>query len=811
METFKPITAFRGRAALLAAACLIAPLTAGEPLGGSGTASNEVSRRSAAIQEAQELLKKGDDAYTNGRYSEAVEAYSGARGLIPNAPISAELRTAATDRFAQASVELARILSRKGDIAAAKAAVDQVLTESVAPNNPGALAMRAQLDDPVRTNPALTAAYAKDVDSVRRLLYTAEGAYNLGKFDESKARYEDVLRIDSTNTAARRGMEKLAAAKSDYSKSSYDQTRAEMLSQVDSQWEQQVPPSAIDPTLTDPATDSTGTNSASVKIKLDRIIIPKLALAQATLQEALDLLRLRAAENDTTELDPTRKGVNFTVNLGPPDSPIVTKVRNLRFDLQLTNAPISQVLKYITDATQTSYSTDDFSVKITAAGSSSAELISRMYRVPPDFISTLSSGVTEAATDDPFSETPKAGLLPKRLGAQEALAKQGVVFPQGASASLIGSNLRVVNTETNQDYISQVIETLTKAEPVIIAVRVTMIKVQQTRLEELGFDWILDNFGFGGAGRVPGSSRLNLSGGSTGNGRDVTDITQPIANNPPRPLTAGNRSGDSALSSDSIDSLIDGTSGQQTSNAAPGVLGIRGDLSDATYQMLMRGLNQSKGVDMMAKPAIITRSGQSSTIAVVREVLYPTEYEPPELPNSTGGGVNGGVDSIFGGGGSSSFPVTPATPTAFKKRDVGITLEVLPVADPTKQFVNVTLNPSFSEFDGFVNYGSPINSTAQTLFGPRIVEITKNAILMPVFSKQAFSTSVDVADGSTIVVGGLMQESVQNVEDKTPVLGSLPIVGRMFQSKVKKPVSTAILFLVNVELVDPTGRPYRDR
>ena len=809
METFKPIPAFRGCAALLATACLIAPLTAGEPPHGSSTASGEVSRRSAAVQDAQKLLKKGDEAYTSGRYSEAVESYAAARSLIPNAPISAELRSAATDRFAQASVELARTLSRKGDVAAAKAAVDRVLAESVAPEHPGALAMRAQLDDPIRTNPALTAAHAKDVDSVRRLLYTAEGAYNLGKFDEAKSRYEDVLRIDSTNTAARRGMEKLAAAKSDYSKSSYDQARAEMLSQVDSQWEQQVPPSAADLSLTTTDTDSTDTNSASVRNKLDRIIIPKFALAQASLDEALDYLRIRAAENDSTELDPTLKGVNFTVNLGAPDSLVATKIRSLRFDLQLTSVPISQVLKYITAATQTSYHTDDFAVNITAAGSNSAELISRIYRVPPDFISTLSSGVTEAASADPFAETPKAGLLPKRLGAQEALTKQGVVFPQGASATLIGSNLQVVNTEINQDFISQVIETLTKAEPVIIAVRVTMIKVQQTRLEELGFDWILDNFGFGGAGWVPGSSRLNLSGGSAGNGRSITDITQPIANNPPRPLTAGNRSGDSALSSDSIDGLINNPSGRQTSNSAPGVLGIRGDLSGATYQMLMRGLNQSKGVDMMAKPAIITRSGQSSTIAVVREILYPTEYEPPELPNSTSGGIEGG--DIFGGGNSGSFPVTPATPTAFEKRDVGVTLEVLPVADPSKQFVNVTLNPSFTDFDGFVNYGSPIRSTTQSLLGPKTVELTANAILMPVFSKQAFSTSVDVADGSTIVVGGLMQESVENVEDKTPVLGSLPIVGRMFQSKVKKPVSTAILFLVNVELVDPTGRPYRDR
>ena len=136
---------------------------------------------------------------------------------------------------------------------------------------------------------------------------------------------------------------------------------------------------------------------------------------------------------------------------------------------------------------------------------------------------------------------------------------------------------------------------------------------------------------------------------------------------------------------------------------------------------------------------------------------------------------------------------------------------MLPRADSSKRFVNVTLKPIFSEFDGFVNYGSPINSSTQSLFGPKKVEITKNAILMPVFSKQAFSSSIDVADGATIVVGGLMQESVENVEDKTPILGSLPIIGRMFQSKVKKPVSTAIIFLVNVEVQDPTGRSYRDR
>ena len=122
---------------------------------------------------------------------------------------------------------------RKGDVPAAKAAVDKVLADDVAPRDPVALAYRAQLDDPIRTNPALTAEHAKDIDAVRRLLYTAEGAFDLGKFDEAIEHYTAVLRIDPTNTAARRGMERVAAAKSGHRKASFDHTRAEMLAQVD--------------------------------------------------------------------------------------------------------------------------------------------------------------------------------------------------------------------------------------------------------------------------------------------------------------------------------------------------------------------------------------------------------------------------------------------------------------------------------------------------------------------------------------------------------------------------------------------------
>ncbi|HSP41464.1 MAG TPA: Amuc_1098 family type IV pilus outer membrane protein, partial [Luteolibacter sp.] len=761
------------------------------------------------------LLQKGDEAYQQTRYAEALEAYAGAREMIPEAPLTAELRGAATQRLVQASIEHARVLAGKGDVSAAKAAVDKVLVPDVAPDDPAALAYRAQLDDPIRTNPALTAEHAKNVDAVRRALYTAEGAFHLGKFDEAHAHYEDVLRIDPTNAAARRGMERVAAAKSSYAASAYDQTRAEMLSQVDAGWETAVPATDEELDLVDDL--FTGAlDDVRISTKLNNIIIPRVALDQASLEEAVDFLRVQSREHDTLEVDPARKGVNITTSLASTDEETANRIRSTRFDLQLNNIPLARVLKYITDITQTSYSVDDYAVIVRPAGFTSDELITRTYRVPPDFLSNLSAGAQgdDPAADNPFAEpTASGGLLTTRLSAQEALVKQGVTFPEGAFANYNAATntLRVTNTATNQDFIAQIVETLGQSEPVQVAVRVTMIRTERTNLEELGFDWLISptslNSGgslFGGGGTVGnGSARTNTDFISPVNFTSIPGVPstagQPVSNI----ATAGLRSGDQAISGNSIDNIIGNPNRDiQSTNVAPGILSVTGLFTDGTAQMVMRGLSQKKNVDVMAEPSVVTRNGQASTVTVVREFIYPTEYEPPEIPTSTGGNSSG------------AQPVTPATPTAFEKRDVGMVLEVLPVAGADKRYIDLTVSPSFVEFDGFVNYGSPIRSTAgSSLFGinEATIELTRNEILMPVFSTQRANTQLTVADGSTIVIGGLMRESIENVEDKVPLLGDIPWVGRLFSSTVRQPVSTAIVFFVQVELLDPTGRPYRDR
>lgn len=819
MENLKPTSLSRVIAGLLLAAAL-SPMVAraGDPVGSGNGALDELDRRLAATQEAQELLKKGDAAYEAGKYQDAVDAYSEAFAMLPEAPASREIREATKERYAQAAVESSKALSRKGDVAGAQALLDRVLADGVAPENLAAKQQQARLNDPIRTNPALDKEHAQNVDEVRQLLYTAEGAYNLGKYDEAIARCEDVLRIDPYNKAARRMMERVAQGKRTYGGAAYDHARAELLSEVDAAWEMQVPPSLDEANL---GTDGYGAvvdGFGAINTKLKDIVLPRVALDQVSLQEAVDFLRAAAMQADTTELDPANKGVNITVNLGPQGSELEKKISALRFSLQLSQVPLETALRYVTEQSQTKFEVDEFAViiKPAAMASGSEAIFSRNYRVPPDFLSSLSgavAGAEVAANDDPFAEGDKGGsLLTKSLSAQEVFEKNNIAFPEGTSVTYSPANsmLLVTQTPAGHEAIAGLVAAVSQTEPVIVTVDVKMIRTQQTNLEELGYDWLVNPFTLNGENTVFGS------GGVAGNsaGRTVGSFVNPnnaltnLAGSADTAVssglvTGGLRSGDTAFDSSAIDGLINNVDrNAQTTSVAPGIFGMTGLFTDGEVEVLMRGLNQKKGTDVLIRPSVTTRSGQSSKIYVGREFIYPTEYEPPELPNSVGAFVSGDITGLSSGTG---FPVTPATPTAFETRETGVTLEVLPVVSGDKNFVDVTLNPQLVEFDGFVNYGSPITQGSSTTV------ITENRILMPVFSTQRANTQLMILDGATIAFGGLLTDKAEKVEDKVPILGDLPLVGRAFRSEGVQRTATAVVFLLHVEVQDPTGRKYHAR
>src|SRR5438270_8827155 len=254
---------------------------------------------------------------------------------------------------------------------------------------------------------------------------------------------------------------------------------------------------------------------------------------------------------------------------------------------------------------------------------------------------------------------------------------------------------------------------------------------------------------------------------------------------------------------------------------APGIFGLSGVFTDPQFQVVIRALNQKKGIDLLSAPRVTTKSGQRAVIEIVREFRYPTQFQPPQIPQTVGtlqGAAGTGTGTLISLGGGGTTPVTPTTPTAFETRNTGVTLEVEPVVGPDGVTIDLNLVPQVVEFEGFINYGSPIKTVNPALLGflgiptnllgtaQQAITLTDNVINQPIFSTRKVTTSVSVWDGQTVVLGGLMREDVQKVEDRTPIVGDLPLVGRLFRTNVDQHIKRNLIIFVTARLVSPSGQ-----
>ena len=133
----------------------------------------------------------------------------------------------------------------------------------------------------------------------------------------------------------------------------------------------------------------------------------------------------------------------------------------------------------------------------------------------------------------------------------------------------------------------------------------------------------------------------------------------------------------------------------------------------------------------------------------------------------------------------------------------GTVFEVEPVISADNTLIELILAPAFSEFEGMINYGSPITTNQ----GGQQIVLTENLILQPVFRVIQMNTTVSIWNNSTIVLGGMLSDEISTIEDKTALFGDLPFLGGMFRSKAKEQRRRAILLFVSVKVIDPGGQP----
>lgn len=777
-----------------------APVRAGE---GVPSVAGAAERAAARNPGPYARLSEAETHLAAGRTEAALQGFEDAYRTLPDTPAAREARDFARDGWVRAALARAGELAVAGDVAAARAVIAKAGAPGLAADARLADAAK-RLADPDRYPPALTPDHVKRVAEVQRLLMLAGSQREVGAFDAALATYEEVLRLDGYNSAARRGLEGVEQERARYFDAARDNRRSQMLNAVNRAWEQAPGRGAGDLTSrfggapTDMATGQQRGGREAIQAKLRDLRIAKVDFNGAALDEVIEYLRVRSRD-----LDPTQKGVDFVVSL-PPDQ--VAKP----VSMNLLDVPLEEVLRYLTELAGVSYRVEDFAVRIISMTESSGDIISKTYRVPPDFISSapLGGGAAPAASADPFgggSAGQGNALKIRRMGAKEFLESNGIGFGEGAGASYNpASNMLIVrNTAKNLELVDMLVEQSLNRAPKQVVIDVRLVEIGNNRLQEVGFDWLMAPFGVA-------NNSTQFMGGTVGNAQKDSYLSGDFPRNVTladgsttafgdNPLTAGLRSsGD--LGNQGIDGVLFGNSAS-ASKRSPGVLSLSGVLTEPQFQTVLRALDQKKGVDLAAQPSVVARSGQKASLEITRELIYPTEFDPPQIPTNFG---QSNVVNIDGTPVQQPLPpavVTPATPTAFETRKTGVVLEVEPVISDDGRTVDLTVTPQFTDFAGFVNYGSPI----RTIFEGAFTELTDNRIFQPVFDSRKVVTSVKVWDGATVVLGGLVSDHEIIIQDKVPVLGDVPYVGRLFKSDVKQRRTRQMIFFVSVKVIDPSG------
>jgi len=834
----------------------------------TGTAQNpdsvaqqEIQRRQAAIPRGEAALAQGNAAMKAKNYTLANQEFKTAVTYLPDAVVSGKAHDEALAGFCKSGVILAEARIAQGDYVGAEAILSEILSDRYDPNCREAAQLLAHLRQPGYFNKTMGPNFLAKVEEVKQLLTEADGFYKSGRYDLAFKRYDQVLKLDPYNTAARRGQEQIDNTKYKYGVEAYDETRARSLWEVEKGWEEPVHAygKTVGPVTDAYAREAGGT--ARITNKLNTIIIPRVEFRDASIREAIDFLREQAVENDPSE---GKKGVDIVLRMtplgqvAPPPVPVApaagtpgaaaapagaptggTKpvtagpvvarpvvaaaAAEPRITLTLNQIPLGEALRYIANQAGLKVKVEPYAVSIIPISEQSNDLITKEYRVPPDFISTTLTGSTllgrgaytkapgtaapvgPAGTGKDTQESTGGQQLVNREGAKDFLEAQGVAFPSGASAAFLpqGSRLIVRNTQDNLDLVDAIVEQLNLAIPKQVEIEAKFVEVTQTNLKELGFDWLLGPFhvggeSFGSGGNVPIDSTTLPFVNANGNAVGGPGTSIPGDGTSGGGVTSGNRSGSAAVTANALDALLFPTLG--TSAVAPGIFGLAGVFTNPQFQVVLRGLSQKKGVDLLSAPKVTTKSGQRAVIEIVREFRYPVTFTPPQVPSITGG--TGGTGTV------SIEVVTPTTPQTFETRNTGVTLEVEPIVGPDGVTIDLNLVPQVVEFEGFINYGSPIFGVNPNLISGSTVPtvlLTQNVINQPVFSTRKVTTNVSVWDGQTVVIGGLMREDVQKVEDKTPIIGDIPLIGRAFRTNVDQHVKKNLVIFVTARVITPAG------
>ena len=663
------------------------------------------------------------------------------------------------------------------------------------------------------------------------LLMRAKVQFINGDLTGATETYRNIETRFSDNYEAKVMLKRISQMRAEESYLGYIKTRQEMLEEIEREWER---PKVFDRQIEE--VEKVKEVASNLEQKLKIIQVPGVQFFESPLPEVMQELQRQAKAFDLTEPDPSKKGVNI-IPLANGDEPFPNVT------ITLNSMPLGRMIQIIAEMVSWTYDVRSDAIVVSKSGGTftGRSLETEFYEVTQGTIQRMTGGGGAGAgggAADPFAAPGAgagAGADDTGIKIKSFLEGAGIPFDDTKGHKFVFDGFQMIVTHERRflDLIERILERLDADSSRQVEIETKFLEVQEGALDEVSFDWTY-NFG------TPSYIRDQKTG------QPLLDSQGQPQLSFPKQLSGSTRTLSEAhsptgVNRDTIISIPDNDEGSMSlSNPLPTLPGMIGigtgakpmldsrDLSlslaagggsmilgGSQANLLISALQRKQGTDLLSAPRITVMDGQPAQITIAQEFIYPTDYEPAPLP---GGGGGGGQNNQGAAALAQAIQIQSAIPQFDTVapddeqpgfREVGVVMDVTPRIEKYNS-IALELAPKVTEFDGFIEYGGSSAMIGTSAVGAPPMIIQPSGILMPIFSVRKVNTSVTIFDGATVIIGGLTREEVKTVNDKVPVLGNIPLIGRLFQSSAESYAKRNLLIFVSASIVSRGGSPVRE-
>lgn len=360
------------------------------------------------------------------------------------------------------------------------------------------------------------------------------------------------------------------------------------------------------------------------------------------------------------------------------------------------------------------------------------------------------------------SERDVQQVSPGLLSPFEQIEREVVVVPEPVSNSLI-----VSSTPRYFEEIRKVVEEIDKRPPMVM-IQVLIAEVALNNTDEFGIELglqdsiLFDRSLLGDLVTITNSTQQAVPGGGT-----ITTQNQNVVAATNTPGYAFNNAplGNSGSNNSLSNSGRVGAQGLSSfavgrTNADLGFGGLVLSASSESVSVLIRALQESRRLDVLSRPQVMTLDNQAAFVQVGSRV--------PRVQGVTVN-VTGQVNNVV-------------------DVNVGLILGVTPRISPDGLVV--------MEIDA---EKSALGPEAEGV--PISVSTTGDVVRQPVINTTTAQTTVSAMNGQTVVLGGLITKSKSQVHRRVPVLSSIPILGNLFRYDNISSERTELLIIMTPHVV----------